>query len=148
MYVHWDVLYVFLVTIASAYKRKKKKEDLSQIVTGIRGIERFSVVTSQLGCHGCGFRGGCYSCGIRAGIGSLRAYRLCIVLHHIALTWACCTEDWGTSRALHSIKVTPVLHELVFQFWVVFRTKLKRIKKVLTAEMYRDGKRENCWKLR
>ena len=124
---------------------EKKKEDLSQIVTGIRGIERFSVVTSQLGCHGCGFRGGVLQLWyqsrdrIPAGI-----YRMCTALHHIALTWTCCTEDWGTSRALHSIKVTSALHELIFHFWVVFETKLKRIKRVLTAEMYRDGKRGNC----
>ena len=35
---------LYLIETVSA--DEKKKEDLSQIVTGIRGIERFSVVTS------------------------------------------------------------------------------------------------------
>ena len=82
--------------------------------------------------------------GIRAGIGSLRAYRLCIALHRTALTWTSCTEDGGTSRALHFIKVTSALHELHFISEFVIEIKLKRIKRVLTAKMYRDEKRENC----
>ena len=44
------------------------------------------------------------------------------------------------SRALHVIKVIFALHEIAFHFEFASETRLKRTKRVLTAEMDRNEK--------